>query len=283
MSLFSSESKSKIYQIIFEADTKHGKQFDLVLLVFIALSVLVIIIESISNLPLRIREILLFSEWFFTLVFSLEYFLRIYSVKKPKAYIFSFYGIIDFLSVMPTYLSLIYSSAHFLLIIRLLRLLRIFRILELSQFTKASGIIMKSLRDSRYKITVFLVFITILVVIMGSIMYVIEGPEHGFDNIPISIYWAIVTLTTVGYGDLAPSTYLGQMVASLIMITGYAIIAVPTGIITSNFIKTNQEKSNEALSLRVCSFCLENEHSQNAKFCKSCGHPLSEKSSETES
>ena len=264
--------KSKLHEIIFEADTRAGKIFDEVLLVFIFLSVFVVAFDSVPNQSPRLEAILHTAEWFFTIIFTLEYFLRIYVTKKPWKYITSFYGIIDFLSIIPTYVGIVLPQSFAMASIRMIRLVRIFRILKLVQFLGASSLIAESLKNSRYKISVFFVSVMILVTIMGSIMYMVEGKDSGFNSIPHSIYWAIVTITTVGYGDIAPATPLGQFIAALVMLTGYAIIAVPTGIITSEFASARKHKIRA--NTQVCENCHCADHDNDAKYCKKCGEEL---------
>ncbi len=262
--------KKKLHEIIFEADTRAGKAFDIFLLIFIVLSVIVVLLDSVTPIRQQYGLALFYCEWFFTIVFTIEYILRIISTKQPSKYIFSFYGIIDLLAILPTYLSIIVSGSHFLLVIRILRLLRVFRVLKLARFIGASNTLVTALKKSKHKIIVFLEVVIALVVIMGSIMYLIEGPENGFTSIPRSIYWAIVTMTTVGYGDITPHTVPGQVLASIIMIIGYAIIAVPTGIITSEISRT----SNTNVNTQVCSNCNADNHDDDAKYCKYCGEKL---------
>ncbi len=261
----------KLHDIIFEADTFKGKFFDVVLLIFIILSVGVVMIDSVPEIHNNYPKALLFAEWFFTIVFSIEYLLRVWTTIKPKKYIFSFYGIIDLLSVLPTYIGLFLAGSHFLMIIRILRLLRVFRVLKLMQFLGASRLLLASFKNSRHKIAVFFFFIVLIVTIMGSIMYIVEDASSGFSSIPKSIYWAIVTITTVGYGDIAPQTTMGQAIASVIMLLGYAIIAVPSGIITSEII--NSSKQNRS-NTQVCSNCNFSEHDDDSKYCKVCGEEL---------
>ncbi len=260
--------RSKMHEIIFESETPVGKAFDIGLLIFIVLSVLVVIIDSVPSINHKYGRYLYEAEWFFTIVFSIEYILRIISTRRPSKYIFSFYGIIDLLAILPTYLSLIFAGSQYLIVIRMFRLLRVFRVLKLARYVGASAVLAIALRNSRHKIIVFLEVVITLVVIMGSLMYLIEGQENGFKSIPQSIYWAIVTLTTVGYGDIAPQTVLGQTLASVIMIIGYAIIAVPTGIITVEMAKTSKTNS------QVCKSCQFDRHDDDARFCKSCGEKL---------
>lgn len=260
--------RHKLYTIIFEAETPGGKAFDIVLLILILLSVLVVCLESIEELALKYLPIFRFMEWTFTLIFTLEYFLRIYSTPKPKRYIFSFFGIVDFLSIIPTYLSLILVGSHYLLVVRVLRLLRIARIFKLTRFINEGQVLSKALRASVNKITVFIGVVLLVVVVVGSLMYLIEGEASGFTSIPKSIYWTIVTLTTVGYGDIAPATPLGQMLASCIMIMGYGIIAVPTGIVSVELARSDRETP----TTRLCPNCHVEGHPADANFCFNCGH-----------
>lgn len=264
--------KLKIHDIIFEADTKLGKIFDEILLISIILSVGVVMLESVKEISLNYKKYLVAAEWFFTIIFSIEYLLRIWTTKKSKTYIFSLYGVIDLLSVLPTYISLFLVGTHYLMIIRILRLLRVFRVLKLIKFLGASRNLLQSLNNSRHKIAVFFFFIVLIVTIMGSVMYIVESPETGFTSIPRSVYWAIVTLTTVGYGDIAPQTMLGQSIASVIMLLGYAIIAVPTGIITSEMFNPN--KKEIPTNTQVCCRCNFENHADDANYCKICGEPL---------
>ena len=218
--------REKVHEIIYEADTPAGKLFDVILLIVILISILLVMLESVESIGSQYASLLNISEWVITILFTLEYIARIISVKKPKAYIFSFYGIIDLLSTIPKYLSLFILGSHSLIALRALRLLRVFRILKLTRFIGESANFGKALKRSRAKIAVFISFVIVLCIILGTIMYLIESDQDsGFTSIPRSVYWAIVTLTTVGYGDIAPITALGQLIASLIMILGYGIIA----------------------------------------------------------
>jgi len=261
----------RMHEIIFEADTFWGKFFDVALLGIIFSSIIIVMLESVESIAMEYTFLLKRLEWFFTIFFTIEYFARIFSVVHPARYIFSFFGIIDLLAVLPTYLSLMFSGSHFFVVIRIVRLLRIFRIFKLARYLGEADILMKAMRSSRYKITVFLEVVFVLVIILGTIMYLIEGPENGFTSIPKSIYWAIVTLTTVGYGDIAPQTIAGQTLASFIMIIGYGIIAVPTGIVTAELTKI---KDHEVITTQVCPYCCAEGHDKNAIFCKFCGHEL---------
>ena len=261
--------KKRLYEIIFEADTPAGKIFDVTLLIVIVASVVLVMLESVNSVASRYLDVLRTLEWIITIIFTVEYILRILIVQKPIRYIFSFFGIIDLLSVLPTYLSLFAFGYQSLVVIRMLRLLRIFRVLKLTRYTQAGRLLMRAMWASREKISVFIFFVLIIVVIMGTVMYLIEGEVNGFKSIPLSIYWAIVTLTTVGYGDISPATPLGQFMASVIMILGYAIIAVPTGIITAEIIKPTPVKNTQ-----VCHKCLYDKHDDDAVFCKKCGEKL---------
>jgi voltage-gated potassium channel len=265
-----SKFRSKLYQIIFEADTPAGKAFDIVLLIAILLSVVVVLMDSVVSLHQEYSVLFNTIEWILTFLFTLEYVLRIYSTDRPLKYIFSFYGIIDLLAILPSYLSLVITGSHYLVVIRILRLLRVFRVLKLARFVGAANNLRLALKNSRAKIIVFIEVVLTIVVIIGSIMYLVEGPEHGFINIPKSIYWAIVTITTVGYGDIAPHTPFGQILASLLMITGYAIIAVPTGIISHEMSKVSKSKKET----KVCSRCGHVDHDEDARYCKICGEQL---------
>ncbi len=265
--------RSKLYEIIFEADTPAGKWFDIILLIVILVSIIVVMLETVSSLNQKFGHIFNLIEWTVTILFSIEYLLRIWTSKNSRAYIFSFFGIIDFLSTIPKYLSLIVGGTHLLIALRALRLIRVFRILELSPFVRASFTLKKALIQSRAKILVFLLAVFTLTIVLGTIMYMVEyGKGSGFDNIPVSIYWAIVTLTTVGYGDIAPVTPLGQFIAALVMIIGYGIIAVPTGIVTVEYAKAKKIPTNT----QVCPYCHATDHPDNAKYCYKCGNLLNE-------
>ncbi len=262
--------RTKIYEVIFEADTPSGKLFDVLLIVAILLSVTVVFLESIVVLKNDYGRIFYALEWGFTILFTVEYLLRIISVNKPLKYIFSFYGIIDFLSIAPTYLSLIVVGSQYLLAIRILRLLRVFRVFKLTHLLTQSNILVGALKASRAKIAVFLFAVLTSVVVIGAVIYVVEGPENGFTSIPVSMYWAIVTLTTVGYGDISPQTPLGQFIASIVMIMGYAIIAVPTGIVSVEIASAARKQ----ITTQVCPNCLAEGHDKDATHCKYCGSKL---------
>ncbi len=259
----------RLYEIIFEAETVTGKIFDVLLLGMIIFSVAVVILESVKSVRDDYGKLLLGIEWGLTIVFTIEYILRLISVRKPRNYATSFFGVIDLLAIIPTYASLFLPGVHYLLAIRFLRLLRVFRILKLAEYVGEARVISSALRASAKKISVFLLAVLILVTIIGSVMYVIEGESHGFNDIPTSIYWAIVTLTTVGYGDLSPQTPLGKSFASLVMIMGYAIIAVPTGIVTVEL-----SRSTKKISTQVCPECHTQDHDADAVFCKYCANRL---------
>ena len=265
--------KVKLHDIIYEADTPAGKLFDIVLLFVILFSIFLVMLESVESIDAQYGYILDISEWIITILFSIEYLARIITVKNPRKYIFSFYGIIDLLSTIPKYLSLFILGAHSLVVIRALRLLRVFRILKLTRFIGESANFGKALRQSRAKIAVFITFVIVLCIILGSVMYLIENDkESGFTSIPRSVYWAIVTLTTVGYGDIAPITALGQFIASLIMILGYGIIAIPTGIISSEMTRTDKKLIPN--NTQNCVNCSEAYHQDKAEFCHKCGHKI---------
>lgn len=266
--------KHKLHEVIYEADTPSGKLFDVVLLILIIASIILVMLESVNEFATSHGDFLNISEWIITILFTLEYFARIISVKKPKEYIFSFYGIVDFLSTIPKYLSLFLVGSHSLVALRALRLMRVFRILKLARFIGESNNFVKALKASRAKIAVFISFVIILCVILGTIMYLVESEEgSGFTSIPRSVYWAIVTLTTVGYGDIAPTTALGQFIASIIMILGYGVIAIPTGIVSSEMTKSNTKDTID-LNTQSCPNCLASDHKDEAEFCYECGHKL---------
>ena len=272
----SNQSKSwreKVHEIIYEADTPAGKLFDVLLLIVILISILLVMLESVESIEAEYAAFLNISEWVITILFSLEYILRIITVKKPKVYIFSFYGIIDLLSTIPKYLSLFFVDTHSLIALRALRLMRVFRILKLTRFIGESANLGKALKRSRAKIAVFVSFVIVLCVILGTVMYLVESEQDsGFSSIPRSVYWAVVTLTTVGYGDIAPITALGQFIASLIMILGYGIIAVPTGIVTSEMTKTEEKLIPH--NTQACSNCNETYHQDDAEYCHKCGYKI---------
>lgn len=262
------ELKKKVYNIIFKSDTPKGKLFDLILLWMILFSILSVVLESVSGFRSKYLTYIQIAEWCFTILFSLEYMLRIYSSPKPVKYIFSFYGLIDLLAFLPTYLSLLLAGWQYLVVIRAFRLLRIFRILKLSRYTTEGNILKNALRSSKYKIIVFISSVITIVIIIGTLMYVIEGNESGFTSIPVAIYWAIVTITTVGYGDISPQTPLGQFLASALMIIGYGIIAIPTGIVSVELARATDEAKEK------CPSCKAAVYPASAKYCSNCGNEL---------
>lgn len=264
--------KEKLYEIIFEADTRSGKIFDIVLFLAIFASVIVVALETVEYIQLSHIRLFVSIEWVFTIFFTLEYLARLYCTRKPLKYALSFYGIIDLVSIIPTYIAFFFAGGASLMFIRSLRLLRVFRVFKLAGFLNESSIIVEALKASRAKISVFMFFVLIVVSIFGSIMYLIEGSvNESFDSIPRSIYWAIVTLTTVGYGDISPITPLGQLLSSIVMILGYAVIAVPTGIVSSELIK---ETTKAQMTTQVCPMCLKEGHDADAKYCKYCSEEL---------
>lgn len=267
--------KNRLHEIMYEADTPMGKWFDILLFILIIVSVILVMLESVKEIDIQYHKLLLTLEWVITIFFTIEYIARIISIKKPFKYIFSFYGIIDLVSTIPLYLSYIFVGSQVLLAIRAFRLLRIFRILKLVQFLGEASSLKKALKASRAKIAVFIYAVLILSVIMGTIMYLVEDDTAGFTSIPRSIYWAIVTLTTVGYGDITPQTSLGQLIATIVMILGYGIIAVPTGIVTAEFSKQG-EKGEEKIHLntQACPSCSLEDHRDDASHCFNCGCEL---------
>ena len=277
--------QKRLHEIIFEADTRTGKGFDIALLLAILASIGVVMLDSIPAYHVDYIDEFFVAEWFFTNIFTIEYLLRLISIGRPLKYILSFYGIIDLLSILPAYLGLFMEVGEYHLMLRTMRLLRVFRVLKLGRYLKESRSLVNAINASRAKILVFMFFILIVVLIMGTLMYVIEAPHNKmFTSIPRSIYWAIVTLTTVGYGDISPTTPLGQMLAGVIMILGYAVIAVPTGIVSAEFVTQNKNEDGELIetdemmeefsSTQVCQQCTAEGHDLDAEFCKKCGSEL---------
>ena len=262
--------RNRIHIIIEGTDTRLGKLFDIVLLIAILASVGVVMLDSVLYMRLQYGNIFLYAEWFFTILFTIEYILRLFSAPNRFRYTFSFFGIVDLLSVLPSYLSLIFGGVQYLLVIRILRILRIFRVLKLNTYMQQAGFLASALKTSQQKITVFFLSLVLLVTIFGAVVYVVEGPENGFTSIPISIYWAVVTVTTTGYGDMSPKTPIGQAIASMVMITGYAIIAVPTGIFTAELARNMRPQLNPI----ACPNCGKFGHAVGADFCDRCGHAL---------
>mgnify|MGYP001269479359 FL=1 len=262
-------TRERIHQIIFEADTSKGKAFDIALLIAILLSVLVVMLESVESIEKEYGGLLLALEWFFTILFTIEYFLRIYSINRPIKYIFSSMGIIDLLAILPTYLIFTFPNLHTLTVIRSVRIIRIFRVFKLKRYIRGAYTMQIALRNAIPKIIVFLLSVMILIIILGTIMYIFEGlggENPGFQDIPNSIYWSVVTLTTVGYGNVVPVTVIGKIIASIIMLLGYGIIAVPTGIVTAGILKSKKKTSGQS-----CINCSKEDHDEDALHCKYCG------------
>ena len=261
--------RASTYTVIFEADTRAGRFFDLALIWLIVASVAVVLLDSLDAVHRAIGAELLMLEWFFTLVFTVEYIARVWCAPKPVAYMRSFYGIVDFLAVLPTYLAMFAPGLHALIDIRVLRLLRLFRLLKLTAYVAEYGSLVRALYGSRRKVFVFLSFVAMVVLIMGTVMYVVEGPENGFTSIPISVYWAIMTMTTVGFGDIVPHSDLGRIVSSVMMLLGWGILAVPTGIVSAEFVSQRERPTT-----RTCRECMTEGHLLASKFCRDCGAEL---------
>lgn len=259
--------RHKIYKIIFETDTPSGQRFDIILIYAILLSVIAVMLDSIEQVHNQFGYWLFRIEWIFTLLFSIEYLLRIYSSPKPFQYIFSFYGIVDLISIIPSYLALVIPEASYWLVVRLLRVLRIFRVLKMARHLSEGHLLLRSIYQSRRKVVVFFTAVLILSIIFGSLMFLVEGPERGFTSVPKSIYWTIVTITTVGYGDITPQTVFGQIIATMVMLTGYSIIAIPTGILTAEISSEMRKERNT----RRCSNCNRSGHHNDATYCYHCG------------
>ncbi len=273
--------RRKLHEIIYEADTPVGKSFDVVLLILIIASIALVMLESVKSIDAKYHDIFEIGEWIITIFFTLEYFARIITVKKPSTYIFSFYGLIDFFSTIPQYLAFFFIGSNALLTVRALRLLRVFRILKVTRYVGESNKLARAIKDSKAKVSIFLFAVLILCIIAGTIMYMIEGEESGFTSIPVSVYWCIVTLTTVGFGDIAPVTPLGQLIAAVIMIMGYGIIAVPTGIVSAEYAKdldpakiTIDGQDYVHMNTQSCENCNTKKHRDDALFCHNCGHSL---------
>lgn len=267
---FKSAWRNRLHEIVFEADTFAGKAFDITIICSIVLSVAAVMLDSIASFHEAYGPVFYSIEWFFTIVFTVEYVLRLASVGRPIKYAKSFFGVIDLVAIIPTYLSVILPGSEYFLAVRIIRVLRIFRVLKFAHYIAEANLITSALWETRRKITVFIAAVLTLVVVLGSLMYLIEGGQNGFTSIPKSIYWAIVTMTTVGYGDIAPKTALGQAMASFIMILGYGILAVPTGIVTVGLAKAASQK----VSTQACPECSAGGHDYDAKFCKFCGARL---------
>jgi voltage-gated potassium channel len=262
----------RLYTIVFEADTRGGRWFDLAVIAAILLSVAVVLADSVQSLHQRHADVFIALEWFFTALFTLEYLARLACLQRPLRYAGSFYGIVDLLAVLPTYLALLAPGASALIDVRILRLLRVFRILRLTRYVEEYGALAAALRASRRKILVFLSFVLMVVLVSGTVMYVVEGPANGYTSIPTAMYWAVTTMTTVGFGDIAPKTDLGRAIASLMMLTGWGVLAVPTGIVTTEM--TLQRRGLGPVTTRTCPACLTEGHLPEARFCHRCGQAL---------
>lgn len=262
--------RQKIYQVIFETDTPAGQRFDIILISAILVSVLAVMLDSVEQIHAYFGLWLFRIEWMFTILFSIEYLLRIYSSPRPLQYIFSFYGIVDLVSIIPSYMALIFPEASYWLVVRLLRVLRIFRVFKMFRYLTEANILLRSIYQSRRKVLVFFIAILVMCIIFGCLMFLVEGPEHGFTSIPKSIYWTIVTITTVGYGDITPQTVTGQIISTLAMLTGYSIIAIPTGIFTAEIVSEMKRESGN----RYCSNCEHRGHYKDASYCYHCGVKL---------
>jgi len=264
--------REALYEIIFKADSVAGKSFDISLIVIIALSVITVILNTVGSIEHEYGYVLHIAEWIFTIIFTIEYILRLICCKRPVAYVHSFFGIVDLFSIVPTYISLFIPGSQVLLVVRILRVLRIFRVLKLVKYVGESELLIDALRSSRRKITVFLFSVITIVIIFGSVMYIVESQDNGFTNIPESIYWAVVTLTTVGYGDVTPHTHIGKVISMVIMVMGYGILAVPTGIVTAEMTKAMGHHNK--VSSNVCEGCGYRWHDDDAHYCKHCGNTL---------
>jgi voltage-gated potassium channel len=265
-------ARERLRVIIFDADTPAGKAFDVALLIAIVISVAAIMLESVGSIREGWGDELRVAEWIFTVIFSIEYLLRLSCVPNPLSYARSFFGVVDLLAILPSFVSLLLPGAQSLLVIRALRLLRIFRVFKLGRFLGEVNVLSIALTGSRHKITIFLGTVLILVTILGTLMYLIEGGENGFRSIPQSVYWAIVTMTTVGYGDITPQTWVGQFLSAIVMILGYSILAVPTGILTAEIVEAMQQPS--AITTRSCPHCMSEGHLYSSEFCRDCGEAL---------
>lgn len=262
--------RATVHEVIFEADTPAGKAFDIALIATIVLSVVAVMLESVAPVRARYGSVLRITEWAITALFTVEYVLRLLCVGQPARYARSFFGIIDLLAILPTYISVIVPGAQALAVVRVLRILRVFRVLKLVQYVQEARVLRQALANSGRKILVFVFVVFTIVIIVGALMYLVEGAEAGFTSIPLSVYWAVVTLTTVGYGDIAPVTALGQFLSALLMIVGYGIIAVPTGIVTTELVRGQQEE----MTTRSCRECSLEGHDPDARYCKACGARL---------
>ena len=260
--------RRRLYTIVFESDTRAGRAFDLTLIFLILASVGIVMIDSVETIHTRWGELFTVLEWLFTAIFSVEYVLRLICVKRPRVYAFSFLGVVDLLSVAPTYLALFFPGLQALIDVRVLRMLRIFRILKLGAYVAEYGELGRAIMATRRKIAVFLSFVLMVVVVLGTLMYVVEGPANGFTSVPVSVYWAITTVTTVGFGDITPKTDLGRLIASMMMLMGWGTLAVPTGIVSAEF--AARRRLSE-ITTRTCPECLSEGHLPQAKYCRDCG------------
>lgn len=263
----------RIYTIIFEADTPMGRMFDIGLIIMVLMSIIAVVTDSVPLIHRHFGSQLVGLEWFFTIAFTIEYILRLLCVRRPMRYVLSFNGLVDLFSIMPSYLWLIFPNAGFLMSIRILRLLRIFRIFKLVRYVEAYQSLGRALLESRFKIMVFVSISMMMVLIIGTLMYIIEGPQHGFTSIPTAMYWAVTTITTVGFGDIAPQTEVGRALASFTMLIGWSVIAVPTAIVTAEIGNMRNLKKTE-ITTRTCQACLSEGHKRSADFCFKCGAPL---------
>ena len=267
---FRSPLQKRLYTIIFEADTPAGKRFDVILIGLIVLSLIAVVLDSVASISVRFHVALSISEWVFTILFSIEYLLRLYCAPRPLAYARSFFGVVDLLAILPTYLAFFMPEIHSLVDIRILRLMRIFRVLKLTHYVHEYAMLRDALRASQRKIMVFLATISMAVLVIGTAMYVIEGPENGFTSIPIAVYWAITTMTTVGFGDITPQTDLGRFLASFMMLMGWGVLAVPTGIVTAEMVQSPRS----AVTTRTCPACMREGLASKDRFCRDCGEAL---------
>ena len=264
--------RHRLHTIIFEADTPAGRTFDIALIVAIVASIVLVVVETVTERHTPLGRAMFVAEWILTILFTIEYVARLVAVRRPAAYAKSFFGIVDLLAILPAYVSIVFAGGQYFLVLRALRLLRVFRIFKLAHFLSGAQVLTIAIRAARYKIAVFLFTVVTLIVIVGALMYVIEGGTNGFTSIPASMYWAVVTLTTVGYGDVAPVSTLGRFVASLVMILGYGIIAVPTGIVTTELM--NAARRPEDISGQACPSCAAEGHQVGARYCFGCGGAL---------
>lgn len=262
--------KLKLRRVIFGTDTRLGRYFDISLIICIILSVTLVFLDTVASINSQYGQLISVLEWFFTIVFTIEYLLRLYCSAQPVQYVRSFYGVVDLLSILPSYLALLFPGANFTLVIRILRLFRIFRVLKLLRYLSEGNVLLRAMLQSGRKVFIFFFSVSLIVMVLSAVMYVVEGPGNGFTSIPKSIYWTIVTITTVGYGDITPGTNLGQAIAAFTMLLGYSIIAIPTGILTAEI----SQEMGKSKDLRRCSNCLKTGHENDASYCDHCGSEL---------